>query len=76
MTTEETPEPHKRRVRYKGKNPRHFKDKYKELNPERYADTVAHVIAGGKTPAGQHIPIMVEEIMKALAIQPLSLIHI
>jgi len=70
MTTEETPEPHKRRVRYKGKNPRHFKDKYKELNPERYADTVAHVIAGGKTPAGQHIPIMVEEIMKALAIQP------
>ena len=70
MTTEETPEPHKRRVRYKGKNPRHFKDKYKELNPERYADTVAHVIAGGKTPAGQHIPIMVEEIMKALAVQP------
>lgn len=69
MTTEETPEPHKRRVRYKGKNPRRFEDKYKELNPERYADTVAHVLAGGKTPAGQHVPIMVEEIMQALAIQ-------
>lgn len=70
MTSEENPQPHKRRVRYKGKNPRHFKDKYKELNPERYADTVAHVLAGGKTPAGQHVPIMVTEIMQALSIQP------
>lgn len=70
MTTEETPEPHKRRVRYKGKNPRRFEDKYKELNPERYADTVAHVLAAGKTPAGQHVPIMVDEIMEALSIQP------
>jgi len=72
MNSEETPEPqpHKRRVRYKGKNPRRFEDKYKELNPERYADTVAHVLAGGKTPAGQHVPIMVDEIMQALSIQP------
>jgi len=70
MTAEETPEPHKRRVRYKGKNPRRFEDKYKELNPERYADTVAHVLAGGKTPAGQHVPIMVSEIMQALSVQP------
>lgn len=69
MTSEETPQPHKRRVRYKGKNPRRFEDKYKELNPERYADTVAHVLAGGKTPAGQHVPIMVSEIMQALAVQ-------
>jgi len=70
MTTEETPEPHKRRVRYKGKNPQRFVDKYKELNPERYTDTVAHVLAGGKTPAGQHVPIMVNEILHALSIQP------
>lgn len=70
MTPEETPEPHKRRVRYKGKNPRRFEDKYKELNPERYAETVAHVLAAGKTPAGQHVPIMVSEIMQALNIQP------
>ena len=68
MPPEKTPKPHKRRVRYKGKNPRHFEDKYKELNPERYADTVAHVLAGGKTPAGQHVPIMVGEIMQALSI--------
>jgi 16S rRNA (cytosine1402-N4)-methyltransferase len=70
MTTEETPKPHKRRVRYKGKNPQRFEDKYKELDPERYADTVAHVLAGGKTPAGQHVPIMVGEIMQALSVQP------
>ena len=25
----------KRRVRYKGKNPRRFDEKYKELNPEK-----------------------------------------
>ncbi len=62
----EAPKPHKRRVRYKGRNPRRFEDKYKEHNPERYADTVAKVLASGKTPAGQHVPIMVDEIMKAL----------
>ncbi len=70
MASEQTPEPHQRRVRYKGKNPQRFEDKYKELNPERYADTVAHVLAGGKTPAGQHVPIMLDEIMQALSVQP------
>jgi len=55
-----------RRPRYKGKNPRRFEDKYKELNPERYAEEVAKVRASGKTPAGQHIPIMVAEVMKSL----------
>ena len=31
---QETQTPHKRRVRYKGKYPRKFEEKYKELNPE------------------------------------------
>ena len=31
---------HVRRPRYAGKNPRKFQDKYKELNPERYAAEV------------------------------------
>ena len=70
MTADETPQPNKRRARYRGKNPRRFKDKYKELDPQRYADTVAHVLAAGKTPAGQHVPIMVAEIMQALSVQP------
>lgn len=64
------PPPHQRRQRYAGKNPRRFEDKYKELNPGRYAADVAKVIASGKTPAGSHRPIMVAEILDALALQP------
>ena len=66
----ETPAPHKRRVRYAGKNPRRFDEKYKELNPDQHAGTVAKVIASGKTPAGTHRPIMVAEILEVLAPQP------
>ncbi len=58
-----------RRQRYKGKNPRRFEDKYKEHQPDRYADTVAKVRASGKTPAGQHVPVMLTEIMTVLAPQ-------
>jgi len=65
-----SPTPHKRRPRYSGKNPRRFEDKYKEHNPERYAETVAKVIASGKTPAGMHVPIMLREIVEVLALQP------
>src|SRR5437773_3653031 len=58
-----------RRPRYRGKNPRHFSEKYKEHAPERYAGDVAKVIAGGRTPAGMHRPVMVREIMEVLAPQ-------
>ena len=68
--SESEPIPHKRRVRYVGKNPRRFAEKYKELNPERYAGDVAKVVAAGKTPAGSHRPIMVTEILRALGLQP------
>ncbi len=66
---DDTPKP-PRRKRYSGKNPQRFEDKYKELNPELHADTVAKVIASGKTPAGSHIPILVEECMEALKLAP------
>jgi 16S rRNA (cytosine1402-N4)-methyltransferase len=59
-----------RRKRYPGKNPRRFEDKYKEHDPLRHAETVAKVIASGKTPAGSHVPIMVEECIEALALRP------
>lgn len=62
--------PHKRRVRYKGKYPKRFEEKYKELNPEKYQDTIQHVIRKGNTPAGMHISIMVPEILDFLQIQP------
>ena len=59
---------HKRRVRYAGKNPRRFEEKYKEH--QQVGDTVAKVLASGKTPAGTHRPIMVAEILAVLAPLP------
>lgn len=61
---------HVRRVRYKGTHPRHFSEKYKEHNPEKYKDTVEKVISKGNTPAGMHISICVQEILDFLNIQP------
>lgn len=59
--------PFRRRLRYRGTHPRHFEEKYKELDPERDPETIAKVIASGKTPASQHRPILVPEIMAKLA---------
>lgn len=62
------PVPHKRRPRYRGKNPRRFEDKYKEHRQD--TETIAKVLASGKTPAGTHRPIMVAEILQVLAPRP------
>jgi 16S rRNA (cytosine1402-N4)-methyltransferase len=59
-----------RRPRYRGKNPRHFHEKYKEHDPERYADDVAKVLASGKTPAGTHRPVLMREILEVLSPRP------
>ncbi len=61
---------HQRRPRYKGTHPKAFKDKYKELQPELYADAVAKVIQKGNTPAGMHRSICVNEILEFLQITP------
>ncbi len=61
---------HKRRVRYKGTHPRNYHEKYKELQPEKYKDTIEKVISKGSTPAGMHISICVQEILDFLQIQP------
>jgi 16S rRNA (cytosine1402-N4)-methyltransferase len=53
-------------VRYTGRNPRAFHEKYKELNPERFAADVEKILASGKTPAGMHVPIMVAEVLDVL----------
>ena len=55
---------HKRRKRYKGTHPRNFEEKYKELDPEMYPETIEKVISKGSTPAGMHISIMVDEILE------------
>jgi len=62
--------PHRRRPRYSGKYPRRFEEKYKELDPEKHPETIAKVLASGKTPAGSHVPIMVPEILEALDPKP------
>lgn len=61
---------HKRRVHYSGTHPKRFEEKYKEHNPEKYADTIEKVISKGSTPAGMHISICVNEILDFLQIQP------
>jgi 16S rRNA (cytosine1402-N4)-methyltransferase len=69
MTEEELPKP-RRRPRYAGKNPRHFHEKYKEHQPDRYPGETAKTIDRGQTPAGTHRPIMMREILEVLAPRP------
>ena len=59
-----------RRVRYKGTHPKAFKEKYKELNPEQYTEDVEKVLQQGRTPAGMHRSICVDEILNVLKISP------
>ncbi len=61
---------HIRRVRYNGTHPKSFKEKYKELQPDKYAEDVAKVMQQGKTPAGMHRSICVDEILAFLNITP------
>ncbi len=63
-------EKHKRRIRYKGTHPKSFEAKYKELQPDKYAETIEKVIQKGNTPAGMHRPICVNEILEFLQIKP------
>ncbi|MFA6028635.1 MAG: 16S rRNA (cytosine(1402)-N(4))-methyltransferase RsmH [Elusimicrobiota bacterium] len=59
---------HRRRGRYKGTHPRSFQEKYKELGAD--PEEMAKAAARGSTPAGAHLPIMLEE--TAGALEPLS----
>lgn len=55
-----------RRVRYSGSYPKAFKDKYKEIRGD--AETVSKVLAKGSTPAGTHVPIMLEEVLEHMGL--------
>lgn len=61
---------HTRRPRYKGTHPKTYKEKYKELQPDKYAETVEKVIQKGSTPAGMHRSICIKEIIDVLQITP------
>ena len=72
MATPEDKQPsegagHRRRPRYRGTHPRRFEERYKELHPEAYPEIHEHIREQGRTPAGAHVPIMVEEVLRALA---------
>lgn len=60
----------KRRVRYKGTHPRKFQEKYKELHPELYPEEIQKAKQAGKTPAGSHRPICLDEILEILDPKP------
>ncbi|OPX29653.1 MAG: 16S rRNA (cytosine(1402)-N(4))-methyltransferase [Gemmatimonadaceae bacterium 4484_173] len=61
---------HKRRIRYSGTHPRKFREKYKELDPEKYPNEVEKVKQRGQTPAGMHLPVCVDEICDILRLKP------
>jgi len=60
----------KRRLRYRGTHPRNLEERYKEKNLEQFPELEAHLAAKGRTPAGRHIPIMVDEVIAALRPAP------
>jgi 16S rRNA (cytosine1402-N4)-methyltransferase len=59
-----------RRIRYKGTHPKSFKEKYKELQPDLYAEDIEKILQKGHTPAGMHRSICVQEILEFLKIKP------
>ena len=67
----EPPSPqHRRRPRYGGTHPKSYAQKYKEHNLAAYPQIEAHLRAKGNTPAGTHVPVLVEEVMACLSLKP------
>lgn len=65
----ETP-PHRRRKRYGGTHPRRFDQKYKEHDPRKYPELHDKFRARGRTPAGTHVPVLMNEVMNWLRPMP------
>jgi len=55
-----------RRIRYSGKYPKTYKEKYKEMQGDELV--INKVISKGGTPAGTHISVMVNESIKYLGV--------
>lgn len=62
----EQPQIHRRRPRYRGTYPKKFHHKYKEHNLAAHPQLRDHLRAKGKTPAGSHIPVLLEEVLHRL----------
>jgi len=59
-----------RRLRYSGTHPKKFHEKYKELDPQKYPEDVNKIISSGKTPAGMHRCVMLNEVIETLCLKP------
>jgi 16S rRNA (cytosine1402-N4)-methyltransferase len=59
-----------RRKRYSGTHPRRFDERYKELDSAKFPELAAKLRARGRTPAGTHVPVMLPEVLAALAGRP------
>lgn len=57
---------HRRRPRYAGSHPRRFEQRYKELDRGAFPQMQAHIRAQGRTPAGTHVPVLMDEVVAAL----------
>jgi 16S rRNA (cytosine1402-N4)-methyltransferase len=58
--------PRRRRARYRGTHPRAFEQRYKELAPQAYPGIHEHIRQQGRTPAGTHVPVLLEEVLARL----------
>ena len=67
----EQPQPvHHRRPRYSGTHPKSFEEKYKEHDIEAHPELREHLRAKGKTPAGTHVAVLMEEVLSYLIPRP------
>jgi len=62
--------PRRRRPRYSGTHPKRFEQRYKELDPAAYPGMYDHIRMQGRTPAGTHVPVLIEEVIDVLRPQP------
>jgi 16S rRNA C1402 N4-methylase RsmH len=72
-SSEARPPTKTRRIRYNGKYPRNFNDKYKELSGDEA--TVQKVLNKGMTPAGRHVPILLNECLQHLGLLELDVLE-
>ena len=60
----------RRRPRYSGTHPRRFEQRYKEHAAAAYPDHATHLREKGRTLAGTHLPVLLDEVVRALDPQP------
>jgi 16S rRNA (cytosine1402-N4)-methyltransferase len=67
---DQPPQKPARRPRYGGTHPKDYAQKYKEHDLQAYPEMETHLRAKGNTPAGTHVPILVEEVLECLKPAP------